>query len=202
MPGLRHSAAAFLFPLVLGGCGGSYSPNTYSSAAVQQANKVDTGVVIGARRVDVTASGVVGGTAGAAAGSAAGASVPGTALGSTLTAIGGGLLGGAVGLGVERATGDTFAFEYIVKKDNNELVSVTQKDKAPLPLGQRVLVIAGSQARIVPDYTFRAEPASVATVPQATPAGAAAVTLTLPKAEPPAATPAAGDLPPKGELPQ
>jgi outer membrane lipoprotein SlyB len=32
-------------------------------------------------------------------------------------------------------------------------VSVTQKDATPLPIGQKVLVIAGKQARIVPDYT-------------------------------------------------
>jgi outer membrane lipoprotein SlyB len=37
-------------------------------------------------------------------------------------------------------------------------VSVTQRDPAPLALGQRVLVIAGAQARIVPDYVVPALP--------------------------------------------
>ena len=67
---------------------------------------------------------------------------------------------------MERATGDTTAFEYVVRKSNGELVSVTQKDKAPLPPGQKVLVIAGPQARIVPDYTVPAE-VPVASVPPA-----------------------------------
>jgi outer membrane lipoprotein SlyB len=34
---------------------------------------------------------------------------------------------------------------------------VTQKDKTPLALGQKVLVIAGNQARVVPDYTVAPE---------------------------------------------
>ena len=36
---------------------------------------------------------------------------------------------------------------------------MTQKDRAPLPPGQRVLVIAGPQARIVADYIVPPEPA-------------------------------------------
>ena len=176
--------------LMLAACKPDYSPNTYASTAVQQAAKVDQGTVVGVRKVDVTASGVVGGAAGAAAGGALGASVPGSGVRSTLTAIGGGLVGGAVGIGIERATGDTFAYEYIVRKANGELVSVTQKDDVPMVFGQRVLVIAGAQARIVPDYTVKVE---------ATPAGTAGtirpdtapVTIVLPKPDDPVPPPKA-----------
>jgi outer membrane lipoprotein SlyB len=63
------------------------------------------------------------------------------------------LVGGLAGTTVEHVTGDTTAFEYIVRKPNGDLVSVTQKDKTPLALGQKVLVISGNQARVVPDYT-------------------------------------------------
>ncbi len=58
-------------------------------------------------------------------------------------------------------------------RPNGDLVSVTQKDKTPLVLGQKVLVIAGTQARVVPDYTVPAvalAPRSGATV-KADPAG-------------------------------
>jgi len=72
---------------------------------------------------------------------------------TALTALGGSVVGGLVGSGIERATGEVSAFEYIVRKGNGELVSVTQRDPAPLALGQKVLVIAGAQARVVPDYT-------------------------------------------------
>ena len=140
---------------VLAACSPSYSPDTYASSAVQQASKVEQGVVVGVRKVGVAASGTTGAVTGAAAGGIAGSQAP---VGTALTTLGGTLVGGLVGTGIERATGDTTAFEYIVRKPSNELVSVTQKDAAPMTLGQKVLVISGSQARIVPDYTVTPEP--------------------------------------------
>ena len=185
----------FLFALLaLSSCGSSYSPDTYASSAVQQANKVERGQIVGVRKVDVSAPGVVGAVAGGAAGGALGAQVPGSTLGATFGAIGGTVLGGLVGATVEHTTGDTTAFEYIVRKPNGELVSVTQKDKEALALGQQVLVIAGSQARIVADYTLP-EPApappsgpSIAPAPIATappdpaPAGPAPSPVSIPSA--------------------
>jgi len=149
-----------LLPLVA--CGPNYSPNTYASSAVQQAARVEQAVVVGVRRVGVAAQGTTGAIAGAAAGGAVGSQVPASGgIASTLGAIGGSLLGGLVGSGVERATGQTVAYEYIVRKPSGELLSVTQHDETPLALGSRVLVIAGSQARIVPDYTVPAQPVAV-----------------------------------------
>ena len=149
---------------VLAGCGPSYSPDTYASTAVQQANKVEQGVIVGVRRVAVQASGATGAVVGGAAGGIAASTAPVGGVGSALTTLGGTLVGGIVGTGVERATGDTFASEYIVKKPNGELISVTQKDEMPLTLGQKVLVIAGSQARIVADYTVVEKTGSAAAV--------------------------------------
>jgi len=142
-----------LAALLLTACTPDYSPNTYASGAVQQASKVEQGVVAGRRTVGVSAQGTAGAVTGAAAGGIAGAQAPGGGVRTALTALGGSVVGGLVGTGIERATGDTTAFEYIVRKANNEMVSVTQKDEKPLELGQKVLVIAGPQARIVPDYT-------------------------------------------------
>jgi len=150
----------FLLPLLtLAACGPSYSPDTYASSAVQQAARVDQGVVAGVREVAVTPQGTTGAVAGAAAGGAVGAHVPaGSSVTSTLGAIGGSLIGGLVGSGAEKAMGETRAWEYIVRKTSGELVSVTQRDTSPLAVGTRVLVISGSQARIVPDYTVAPEP--------------------------------------------
>jgi len=136
----------------LSGCGPSYSPDTYASNAAQQANKVEQGVVVGVRTVAVSAAGTVGTVTGAAAGGIAGSQL-GVGPVSAFTALGGALAGGLGGSAVEHVTADTIAFEYIVHKPNGDLVSVTQKDKTPLALGQKVLVIAGTQARVVPDYT-------------------------------------------------
>jgi outer membrane lipoprotein SlyB len=145
--------------LPLAACGPDYSPNTYASSAVQQAARVDQGVVAGVREVGVTPQGTTGAVAGAAAGGAVGSQIPAaSSMTSTLGAIGGSLIGGLVGSGAEKAMGEMRAWEYIVRKTNGDLVSVTQRDTAPLAVGTRVLVIAGSQARIVPDYTVPPAP--------------------------------------------
>lgn len=155
---IRPLMPAFTIPILtlgllpLAGCGPSYSPNTYASNAVQQANKVNSGVVVGVRPVQITAQGAIGGVAGAAAGGVAGSQV-GVGATSTFAAIGGSLLGGIAGVTAEHVVGDTNGFEYIVRKPNGDLVSVAQKEEKPLHLGQKVLVISGAQARIVPDYT-------------------------------------------------
>ncbi len=160
--------------LVVCGCTPSYSPDTYASGAVQQASRVEQGVIAGLRRVVVSAQGTAGAAIGAAAGGVAAAQAPGSGLRMALTALGGSVVGGLVGAGVERATGDTTAIEYVVRKANGGLVSVTQRDAVPLELNQKVLVIAGAQARIVPDYT---------TSPPAPPL-APVITTPLPAPEP------------------
>jgi outer membrane lipoprotein SlyB len=149
---LAPLAALASFTIALAGCGPSYSPNTYASNAVQQANKVEEGVIAGVRPVQISAQGTVGGVAGAAAGGVAGSQV-GVGPTSAFTAIGGSLVGGIAGVATEHIVGDTNGFEYMVRKANGDLVSVAQKEDKPLRVGQKVLVISGPQARVVPDYT-------------------------------------------------
>jgi outer membrane lipoprotein SlyB len=153
---MRRLLAATLLLAALSGCGPSYSPNTYSVTAVQQANTVAQGVIIGLRTVSVSAAGTVGTFTGAAAGGIAGSQAVSGPV-SAFTALGGTLVGGIAGSAVEHTTADTTAFEYIIRKASGDLVSVTQNDKTPLALGQKVLVIAGNQARVVPDYTVPPE---------------------------------------------
>jgi outer membrane lipoprotein SlyB len=181
--------------VALAGCGPDYSPDTYSSTAVQQANKVEQGVVIGVRRVDVSASATVGTVTGAAAGGIAGSQAPGGSVGSAFGALGGSVIGGLVGTTVEHTAGDTTAFEYIVRKSNGDLLSVTQKDTVSLAVGQKVLVISGNQARIIPDYTVDVPKVDAADKPLP-PAGTAPVApVTAEPVPPPAEPPPAGSSP-------
>jgi outer membrane lipoprotein SlyB len=193
----RAALAAWLLA-ALSGCGPSLSPNTYSASATQQANKVDRGTVVGVRRVDVVTSGAVGAATGGAAGGVAGSTAPG-GVGSAFGAIGGALIGGLVGTGVERATTEMFAYEYIVRKSSGDLVSVTQKDAKPLAVGTKVLVISGSQARIVQDYTVSPDEAKSASAQPAANADAAPAPAAQPTAtqvEPPPAPVTATPLAP------
>src|SRR3979411_1157467 len=122
---MRRFLAAALLMWGLAGCGPTYSPDTYASNAVQQANKVEQGIVVGVRNVGVSAAGTVGTVTGAAAGGIAGSQAIGGPV-SAFTALGGSLIGGIAGSTVEHATADTAAFEYIIRKPSGDLVSVTQ----------------------------------------------------------------------------
>lgn len=139
-------------------CSPSYSPNVYSGAAVQQADKVESGTVIGFRQVEIQSDGTVGAVAGGAAGGVLGAQAGEGDVTHTLGAVGGALAGGLVGTAVEHTTGDTTGWEYIVRESKGDLISVTQRQDKPLTVGQKVLVIYGKQARIIPDYTTASAP--------------------------------------------
>lgn len=142
----------------LAGCTSDYSPNTYASNAVQQANKVEPAVVAGFRQVAISANGTVGAVTGGAAGGILGAQVGSAGFNAALGTVGGTAIGSILGTTLEHITGDTTGWEYIVRKPNGELLSLTQREPQPLPVGQKVLVITGSQARIIADYSTPAEP--------------------------------------------
>ncbi|HYH39764.1 MAG TPA: hypothetical protein VD860_16205 [Azospirillum sp.] len=179
-------------------CTPNYSPNTYGAGAVQQANKVETGVVVGFRQVAISANGTVGAVTGGAAGGVLGSQSGSFGINSALGAVGGTAIGSLLGTAVEHVTGDTSGWEYIVRKPNDELVSVTQREEKPIPLGQKVLVISGSQARIVPDYSTPAEPAAPAPAKPKTEEKPVVKEEALPPPpapEPAPAAPAAGGVP-------
>lgn len=147
----------------LGACAPPYSPNIYAADAVQQANKVDRGIVIGYREVTISDDGTVGAVTGGAAGGILGAQNEDSSIPTALTALGGSVVGGLVGSTIQHATGDTTGWEYIIQETSGNLISVTQRQMSPLPVGQKVLVIEGRQARVVPDYSSEAyeHPSSV-----------------------------------------
>ncbi|MGQ9364732.1 hypothetical protein [Azospirillum sp. ST 5-10] len=144
--------------VLVAGCAGDYSPGTYSANAVQQANKVERAVVVGFREVKISTNGTVGAVTGGAAGGILGSQAEGLNIDSALGAVGGTAIGSLIGTSIEHVTGDTTGWEYIVRKDNGDLLSVTQREEAPIPIGQKVLVITGNQARVVPDYSVTPEP--------------------------------------------
>lgn len=175
----------------LAGCTSSstYSPDSYASNAVQQANKVEPAVVVGFRQVVISASGTVGAVTGGAAGGILGAQVGPGGFNSALGAVGGTAVGTILGTTIERVTGDTTGWEYIVRKPNGDLLSLTQREEKPIAIGQKVLVITGNQARIVPDYSVAVEePGKSAPAAPGAPAKDAPAATT-----PPPANPSAGE---------
>jgi outer membrane lipoprotein SlyB len=166
--------------LALMGCAPDYSPDVYTGNAVQQANKVERGTIIGYRQVTISGDGTIGAVSGGATGGVLGSQAGIHGVSSALGAVGGTLLGGIVGSTIESVADKTTGWEYIVATAKGALVSVTQREPAPLPIGQKVLVIDGKQARIVPDYTHEepqaappAKPAAAKPAPQAAPSAPA-----------------------------
>src|ERR1700754_3877483 len=111
---------------LIAGCTPDYSPNTYASNAAQQANKVNQGVIVGVRAVQISADTTLATATGAAAGGVVGSGI-GESTGSAVGAVAGTVAGGVVGNVVGHASGDTDGFEYIVKKANGDLLSVTDR---------------------------------------------------------------------------
>jgi outer membrane lipoprotein SlyB len=161
---LNYGLAAALCAALIG-CSPDYSPNIYSGEAVQQANTVDRGVVIGFRQIAISADGTVGAVTGGAAGGILGAQADDVShVTSALGALGGTVVGGVVGTTIQHVVGKSTGWEYIVRKPNGDLLSVTQEEPTPLPIGQKVLVITGKQARIVADYSVELPSPPVATL--------------------------------------
>ena len=188
---VRFGLLVFAFALV--GCSPDYSPNVYSGNAVQQADKVESGVVIGFRQVEIQSDGTVGAIAGGAAGGVLGTQAGDGTVSRALGAVGGALAGGLIGTTVEHTTGDTTGWEYIVREAKGDLVSVTQRQDKPLAVGQKVLVIFGKQARIIADYTTASAPP-----PTPTPAPSANKSngqASLSPAAPPVSAPSAPPTP-------
>src|SRR6185312_11344937 len=99
-----------------------------------------------------SADGTIGAVTGGAAGGILGAEVGSPTVPTALAVLSGTVVGGVVGSGIQHAAGDTTGWEYIVREPKGDLISVTQREPAPIPIGQKVLVIEGKQARIIPDY--------------------------------------------------
>lgn len=89
--------------------------------------------------------------AGAAAGVVAGSSIGGSGRANAIGAIGGAVIGSIVGAAAERDASHQQGTEYVVQTQNGNLMTVVQGATPPLHVGQAVLVLYGSPARIIAD---------------------------------------------------
>ncbi len=132
------------------GCADNINSDHYSTSATGKISTVAQCTVLSVRQVsvdsgDTSAGTLVGGLAGGVAGSTIGHGRSANALG----AIGGALLGGLVGSATQKGLSSQRGFEYIVKLDNGQAISITQGANQPLMVGQRCLVLYGNPARII-----------------------------------------------------
>lgn len=119
-PQKAFAAAFVVFATVLAGCASGLGVNSYDSASVGMVTRVEEGLVIGVRAIDIE-----GGRQAAKAGAPADQKV-----GSSVTA-------------------DT-GFAYTVRLRTGELVSVAQGGAYPILEGTPVVIEYGARARVIP----------------------------------------------------
>jgi outer membrane lipoprotein SlyB len=139
---LRHVVCAALVT-ALAACAADPSTHAPVGVIAPRSGNAEPGVIVGVREVAVSPSGRPAPTAGDSgilpiSNPISVLNAPGTPISGMIAA-------------TDHATSGATTLEYIVRKSAGPLVSVTQTATTRLTLGQRVLVIADTQARVVPD---------------------------------------------------
>lgn len=132
-------------------CAPNVRPDSYSVGSVGQVHRTVGGVIVSARTVSIDGFRGGGAMAGGAAGAVAGSQIGGNDAAGAVGAIGGLVVGTIAGAAVERSTSNTTGIEYVVETTNGNLMTVVQGADPPLAVGQDVLVLYGSPARVIAD---------------------------------------------------
>lgn len=139
--------------LIMAGCAGDIGADNYETSAAGQVNSASAGVVVAVRQVKVaTSDGSVGTLAGGVAGGAAGSMIGGNPAVNVIGAVGGALLGGMIGNAAQDKLSEQIGYEYIIKLDSGNLITITQGRDNALAVGQRCIVLnasRGERARVI-----------------------------------------------------
>jgi outer membrane lipoprotein SlyB len=137
--------------LPLAACAPTNTNTTYSANEVGRTAQVTYGVIVSMRPVTVESQNTgLGGLVGAAAGATAGSYIGGDTRANILGAIAGGLVGAVAGNAVQNAAGKGQAYEFIIREDSGNTISVVQTDELNFAIGQRVVLTRGARTRIAP----------------------------------------------------
>lgn len=146
---LRTAALLTIFAF-FAGCTPNVSPDTYSVGTVGQVNRAVRGEIISARSIKISGSrSGVGATGGAAGGAVAGSAIGGGTRSNVIGAIGGAVVGGIAGAAVEEGTTRQTGMEYVIQTENGALLTITQGNDKVFRVGEKVLVLYGTRARVI-----------------------------------------------------
>jgi len=152
---LPHLALALTLamPLVpLAGCAPTNTDTTYAANEIGSTAQVSYGVIVSMRPVTVEPQNTgLGGLAGAAAGATAGSYIGhNDTRANILGAIAGGLIGAVAGNAIESSVSTGDAYEFIIREDDGNTLSVVQTDELHFKPGDRVVLTRGARTRIAP----------------------------------------------------
>lgn len=148
---LFTTAVALILPLAA--CTSDISSSHYSTSSVGTVVQTMGGTVVSVRPITVSSEDNNAGTLiGGAMGGVAGSQIGGGDTAHILGAVGGAVIGGIAGNAAQRGLSSQSGYEYVIRLDNGNMVTVTQGTDILLNPGQRCYVSLGHPARVVPAY--------------------------------------------------
>lgn len=139
----------FVVASLLTGCQADINSNQYSTGAVGKVNTATPCSVLSVRQVSVKNDNQLGTVIGGLAGGVAGYSIGSGSTAHNLGAIGGAVLGGLAGNATQGALSSQGGYEYVVKLDNGQVMTLTQGTDVLLTPGQKCMILFGNPSRLI-----------------------------------------------------
>lgn len=134
---------------MLASCQSDIDSYQYTTGSVGQASAASPCTVLSVRQVQVKSGNELGTLIGAAGGGIAGYSIGSGSTAHLLGGLGGAVLGGAAGGVAQDALSKQGGYEYIVKLDSGQTMTITQGTGTLLSPGQRCMLLQGNPARLI-----------------------------------------------------
>lgn len=148
---LLAAVAAIILPLAA--CTSDISSSHYYTDSVGRVNQTMSGTVVSVRPITVSSEDNNAGTLiGGALGGVAGSAIGGDDTAHILGALGGAVIGGIAGNAAQQGLSSQSGYEYVIRLDNGNMVTVAQGTDVLLNPGQRCYVSLGNPARVMPAY--------------------------------------------------
>ncbi|MBO7097804.1 MAG: lipoprotein [Alphaproteobacteria bacterium] len=135
---------------LLTACQADIGSNQYGTSSVRQAAAASPCSVISVRQVNVKSDNNAGMILGALAGGVGGYAIGSGSTAHNLGAIGGAALGGYAGDKAQGALSSQTGYEYVVRLDNGQVMTLTQGTDVLLSPGQRCMILLGDPSRLIP----------------------------------------------------
>ena len=137
---MKKIFCVMVIALALVGCGIGDTNTTYERTDIGQMGVVSMGQIIQMSPIKTAGTNGVGTLSGGIAGAAAGSMIGGNTAINIIGGVGGAVLGGVLGAKAEEALTKDTAMEFIVRKENGQLITVVQTNELGLRVGDQVLL--------------------------------------------------------------
>ncbi|MBR2299268.1 MAG: hypothetical protein IJ870_01680 [Alphaproteobacteria bacterium] len=146
---MKKTLSLLSFAALLAACQADINSNQYGTSSVGRAAAASPCSVISVRQVQVKSDNNAGMLAGALAGGVGGYAIGGGKTAHNLGAVGGALLGGYAGDKAQGVLSSQMGYEYVVRLDNGQVMTLTQGSDVLLSPGQRCMILLGNPSRLI-----------------------------------------------------